>query len=265
MDSALTGAVLAGIAAAAVTGPLGAFVVWRRMAFFGGAIGHAALLGVGLGLVFDFNVMAGAFAVCIALGLVLSGLLDRLRDQTADTLLLVLAHATLALGLVVVTVFGRGDADLEGLLFGDILDVGGRELALIYGGAAVVLLVLARIWRPLLSVTVNAELARIEGVRVGLVNAVFMVLVAAVVAASLKIMGVLLVASLLGIPAAAARKFARTPEQMAGIAALIGAISVIAGTMAANLIGAPAGPSIVVVASALFVAASLVPVARRTR
>ena len=258
MDDFLIRALVAGVGVAVVAGPLGAFVVWRRVAYFGGALAHSAMLGVALGLAAGINVTLGVFAVCALIALSLVGL-QRRRELAGDTLLNVLAHGALAAGLVVIAFVEGARIDLMSYLFGDILAVSARDLIFIYGGGAITLAVLAAIWRRLLSATLDEDLARVEGVPVTAVNMIFALLIALVVATAMKVVGLLLVASLLVIPAVAARPFSRTPEQMAAIGAAIGAVSVAGGLVGSLALDTPAGPSIVVVAVFLFALASAVP------
>ena len=258
MDDFLVRALLAGLGVAAVTGPLGAFVVWRRMAFFGATLAHSALLGVALGLLLDWDPTLGVVALCAVVSLALVAL--RRRTPLADdTLLGILAHATLALGLVAVAFLETVRFDLMGYLFGDILAVTPGDLIRIYAGGAAVLAVLIAIWRPLLAVTIHEDLARAEGVAVARIEILFMLLLALVVAAAMKIVGVLLVVALLIVPAAAARRWARTPERMALAAALLGMLSVCGGLAAALGLDSPAGPTIVLAASILFAVSAAVP------
>ena len=243
-------ALIAGLGVALVAGPLGCFVVWRRMAYFGATLAHGALLGVAFGLLLEINLTLGIAASSIAIALLVSGL-QRQRMIGADTLLGILAHAGLAIGLVALAFMSGIRVDLMGYLFGDVLAVTWRDVVWIYIGGSAVLAVLAAMWRPMLSITVNEDLARAEGVRVERYQLAFMLILAVVIAIAMKVVGVLLIVSLLIIPAAAARAFARTPEQMAVQAALIGAVSVVGGLFASLHWNTPAGPSIVVVASAL--------------
>ena len=250
-DDFLVRALLGGIGVAAIAGPLGCFVVWRRMAYFGDSLAHSALLGVALGVVLGIDLNIGIIATCVALAVVLL-LLQNQRGLATDTLLGIMAHGALSLGLVTMSFVEALRLDLLSDLCGDILAVTERELIWIYGGGAAVLALLALIWRPLLALTVHEELARAEGVRVGLVRVLFMLLIALTIALAMKIIGVLLITSLLIIPAATARRFARTPEQMAGLGALIGALAVVAGLFASLEWDTPSGPSVVVAALALF-------------
>ena len=261
LDDFLVRALLAGVGVALVAGPLGCFVVWRRMAYFGDTMAHAALLGVTLGLALAVPFHIGVLAVTIAIAGALV-LLERLRTIPSDTLLGILSHASLSVGLVAVGFMSWLRVDLMAYLFGDVLAVSRTDLAVVYGGGALVLGVLAFVWRDLLAATVDADVARAEGVRVERARLLFMLMMAAVIALAMKIVGVLLITSLLIIPAATARRFARTPEAMAVGAAIVGVLAV-AGGLAGSVVGdTPSGPSIVVAALVLFLA-SLVPLPGR--
>ncbi len=244
-------AILAGLGVAAVAGPLGCYVVWRRMAYFGATLAHSALLGVALGLLMGIEPMLGIAASSILIALIVAGL-QRQSTIGSDTLLGILAHAGLAIGLVALAFMSGVRVDLMAYLFGDVLAVTWIDILWIYLGGSAVLATLALIWRPLLAVTLNQDLARAEGVAVAPVQLAFMLILAVVIAIAMKVVGVLLIVSLLIIPAAAARPFARTPEQMAILAALAGALAVLAGLYASLAWNTPAGPSIVVAATAIF-------------
>lgn len=251
MDDFVWRALLGGLGLAAVAGPLGSFVVWRRMAFFGDALAHSALLGIALGFLFRVNLTAGVIGVCVLLALLLTALQGRTR-LAGDTILGIFAHSSLAFGLVVVSFMDRLRVDLISFLFGDILAVTPLDLAWIYGAGIVVLAVLAYLWQPLLNLTVHEDLARVEGVPAAQIRLAFVLLLAIVVAIAMKIVGVLLITALLIIPAAAARNFARSPEQMAVLAALAGAVAVAAGLAASLVFDTPSGPSIVAASAVLF-------------
>jgi len=251
MDDFVVRAFLGGLGLAAVSGPLGSFIVWRRMAFFGDALAHSALLGVALALLLHLNLAIGVVVICAGLALVLTGLQPRLR-LAGDTVLGIFSHSALAFGLVALSFLDTVRIDLMGFLFGDILAVTPFDLAWIYGGGVAVLATLMALWRPLLAVTVHEELAQVEGVPVERLRLAFVLLLAIVIAAAMKIVGALLITSLLIVPAAAARNFARTPEQMAVLAAGLGALAVGAGLGASMQFDTPSGPSIVVVAALLF-------------
>ncbi|MCB1831484.1 MAG: zinc ABC transporter permease subunit ZnuB [Chromatiaceae bacterium] len=261
MDDFILRAIAAGVGVALVAAPLGAFVVWRRMAYFGDTLAHSALLGLALGFLLDVNPTLAILvvAVCIALLLLL---LQSRRMLASDTLLGILAHSTLSVGLVVMAFQDSARVDLIGYLFGDILAVSADDLWWIWGGGVAVLAALAAIWQPLLSLTVHEELAQVEGVPVPVVRLAFVLMIAIVIAIAMKIVGVLLITSMMIIPAAAARRFSQTPEQMALAAALIGVLAVAVGLAASWYWDTPAGPSIVVSAALLFSLSQLFSAAR---
>ena len=255
-------ALLAGIGIAVVAGPIGCFVVWRRMAYFGESLAHSGLLGVAIGLFFGVDTTLGVIATCLIMALLLL-VLQRQRALASDTLLGILSHGSLALGLIVASVMTWVRFDLTALLFGDILTVSEADIAWVWLGGAVALGIVAWLWRHLLAVTVHEELAIAEGVPARKVEIGFMLLIAFTIAIAMKIVGILLMTALLIIPAAAARKLAATPEGMAGIAAGLGAIAVVGGLMLSAQIDSPSGPSIVIMACVLFVITLAVPGSRK--
>ncbi|RLK50165.1 zinc transport system permease protein [Alkalispirillum mobile] len=257
MDDFLIRAMLAGFGLAVVAGPLGSFVVWRRMAYFGDTLAHSALLGVALGFLVGLNINFGIVLVCGALAVLLVVLRSRQR-LADDTILGIMAHSSLSLGLVALAFMEHVRVDLMAYLFGDILSVGQMELWWIWLGGAAVLAVLVLIWRPLLTMTLHEELARAEGVPILPLQLLFMALMAGVIAIAMNIVGILLVTSLLIIPAATARLFARTPEQMAVLAALLGCVAVAGGLRGSWNWDLPTGPAIVVAATLLFSLAMVV-------
>ncbi|MCG8361569.1 MAG: zinc ABC transporter permease subunit ZnuB [Kiloniellales bacterium] len=263
MPDFLLRAFLGGLGVVLVAGPLGCFIVWRRMAYFGDSLAHSALLGIALGFLLGINVTVGIAAAAITMALLLV-LLQQQRQLASDTLLGLLSHSGLALGLVVLSFFESLRVDLLSYLFGDVLAVTYSDLLWIYGGGLVALFVLAAIWRPLLFTTLNEELARAEGVPVTAVRLALMLVIALVIAVAMKVVGILLITSLLIIPAATARRFAETPERMAAIAVVIGALALAGGLLGSLQWDTPSGPSVVVAAMLLF-AASVVVGAFRSR
>lgn len=249
-------ALLAGLGVALVSGPLGAFVVWRRMAYFGDTLAHSALLGVAAGLWLSIAPGLAVILICllIALGLLV---LQRQHTLATDTLLGILSHSSLALGIIAMYLIPGARVDLEALLFGDLLAVTPLETLGIWVAAGVVLTLIYRLWTPLLAITVHEDLARVEGVRVGWVKAALMLTLALVIAIAMKVVGVLLITALLVIPAATARRFASSPASMALLGSVAGALAVCLGVAASWWWDTPMGPSIVLGAGLLFAASLL--------
>lgn len=245
-------ALLGGLGVAAISGPLGCFVVWRRMAYFGDTLAHSALMGIALGLLLDINMNIAITAVCIFIAIALVILLKQ-RQLASDTLLGILAHSSLSIGLVVVSFIEEVRIDLTGYLFGDLLAISLTDLTWIYGGAIAVGVVLAILWKPLLMMTIHEELAKVEGLAVDWLRLVLMLLFSIVIAVAMKIVGVLLITAMLIIPAATARRVSNTPESMALNASLLGMLSVALGLTLSYFSDTPAGPSVVVSGFALFI------------
>jgi len=253
LDDFLIRAALAGAMVAVAAGPLGCFVVWRRMAYFGDATAHAAILGVALALAFQISVFAGTLVTALAMAVVVSVLAG--RGWAMDTMLGVLAHSALALGLVAVSFLPRVRVDLSSFLFGDILTVTRADLVVIGLGAALVLGLVTWRWRGLLASTLNEELAQSAGLNPARERLFLTLALAVTVAVALKVVGALLIAAMLIIPPATARIFARSPEGMALIAVVLGIGAVALGLTMSLELDTPAGPSIVAAASVGFAAA----------
>ncbi|GAB7220655.1 zinc ABC transporter permease subunit ZnuB [Vibrio comitans] len=245
---------LAGFGIAIIAGPLGSFVVWRKMAYFGDTLAHASLMGLALGFLLDINLYLALVVCCIALAIILVTL-QRQQLVATDTLLGILAHSALSLGLIAVSFLDNVRIDLMGYLFGDLLSVNNYDVMFIYMGATVVMLLLVAFWRPLLSSTVNEELAAVEGVNISLMRLLIMLMIGLVIAVGMKFVGALIISSLLIIPAATARRLCSSPEQMAIMASIIGMICVCTGLSMSWFYDTPAGPSVVVSATVLFLLA----------
>jgi len=254
LDGFVVRALVAGVGLAAVAGPFGCFIVWRRMAFFGDTLAHSALLGVALALLVDVDPIFAVFAVCALVSVALV-LLQRRRSLSSDVILGVLSHAALALGLIALAFQSGVPVDLMALLFGDILAVSRADIAIIYGGGGVALAGLWLIWRPLFAATVAPDIAAAEGLEPARANLVFVLLMALFIAIALKIVGALLIPALLIIPAATARRFASGPEHMAVLAAVIGVFAVAGGLYGSLQLDTPSGPSIVVAGLLVFLVA----------
>ncbi|ELR67342.1 Zinc ABC transporter, inner membrane permease protein ZnuB [Photobacterium marinum] len=249
-------ALIAGIGIAALAGPLGSFIVWRKMAYFGDTLSHASLLGIALGFLFNINLNLALIICCLSIAVILVSL-QKQKYIATDTLLGILSHSALSLGMVAVSFLDNVRIDLMAYLFGDLLAVTTQDIMWIYGGGFIVLALLVALWRPLLSMTINEELAQVEGVNVEFMRLILMLMVGLVIAVAMKFVGALIITSLLIIPAATARRFSQSPEFMAGLASVIGAIAVMLGLAMSWHYDTPAGPSVVVSAAAIFMLSQL--------
>lgn len=251
LDDFLIRAILAGLIIAIIAGPIGCFIVWRRMSYFGDTMAHTALLGASFGLVIGVDPVIGVLFTSFGIATILF-LFQNQRLIANDTLLGILAHGSLASGIILVSLMENIRLDLMGYLFGDILSVSHVDIYLSAIGSIVLLVILLLIWRPLIAITVSETLARAEGLPVKRVRFTYMLLVAAVIALSVQIIGMLLITALLIIPAAASRRISDTPEKMALFAILLGCLAVVSGLGASYEWDIPSGPGIVLACCLLF-------------
>ncbi len=258
LDDFYIRAMLAGVLVAILAAPFGCFVVWRRMAYFGDTMAHSALLGITVALLLDIHVNIGIFVIAVVTALSMV-VLQKRSDLSNDTLLGILSHSSLALGLLAVGLMSGNNVDVLSYLFGDVLSVGQQDVIIIAITTLIALALLILIWKPLLASTVNEELAVAEGSKPQHVQLIYLLLLAAVIAVTVRIIGVLLITALLVIPAATARRFATSPEGMALLASVTGVIAVIAGLTASLQWDTAAGPSIAVAALAMFLLSSVLP------
>lgn len=244
-------AMLGGLGIALAVGPLGSFIVWRKMAFFGDTLAHAALTGVALALIMEIPTGFGITFICslIALGLLY---LTRLNYFSTDTLLGILSHSALAIGIIILSL-SNIKVNMMSFLFGDILSIGFKDLYWIFGCSLLTIIVLSIFWKKLLAVTLYEELAKVEGINTKMVDLIFVGLIALVTAVGIKMMGVLLITALLVIPAAAARPVSKTPGEMVLFSSLIACIAVLIGLSGSVLIDIPVGPAIVASTTVLFI------------
>lgn len=261
METFFIYAIVGGIGVAITSGSLGSFIVWKRMAYFGDAMSHSALLGIALGFLFHINVTLGIILVAMAFSFILA-YFQRQRTFSGDTVLGILAHSALAVGLVVLSQMKSLRIDLMGYLFGDILAIGMQDIIVIYTYMAFTLCTVYILWQNILLMVIQPDLARVEGVDTEKTRLFLLLLIAVFVALSIKIVGMMLVTSMLIIPAATARKFAATPERMVIFASIVGIIAVLCGLGASLQWDTPSGPSIVVSSALLFILAHSFPPGR---
>jgi zinc transport system permease protein len=252
LDDFFIRALLAGIGVAIVTGPLGCFVIWRRLSYFGDTLSHSALLGVTMAYSFDLNIAFSVFIISSVLALILIQL-QKKTNLPGDALLGLLAHSSLAVGLVVIGFLTFIRFDIMGLLFGDILAVNTNDILTIWIGGALILIILKLIWKPLFASTVNYELAQAEGLNPDRAKAIFTILMAGIIAISIKMVGLLLITGMLIIPAAMARNISDSPTKMVLFSIIGGLLSVIIGLFSSLEFNTSSGPSIIAAALFLFI------------
>ena len=256
MDDFILRALAAGLILTLMTGPLGCFMVWRRLSYFGDTLAHGALLGIALSLLVGLATQLSVFLVAAGIAATLTEL-ERRRQLSSDALLGLMSHSTLALGVVAIALMGPNQINLESLLFGDLLLVNAGDLILMGGTAIAVLGVLLVLWRPLIAATLNNELAAAEGLHPRASQFCLTLMIAAVIAVSIKLVGALLITAMLIIPAAVARGLSKSPEQMALFATAIGMLSVLVGITGSWFADTPTGPSVVLGALLLFLASQV--------
>ncbi|VAW47812.1 Zinc ABC transporter, permease protein ZnuB [hydrothermal vent metagenome] len=249
--SFMTFALIGGLGLALIAAPLGVFVVWQRQSYFGATLAHSALLGVSIGLFLETNLTLTVIVVSLLIAWAIFQL-GHYKQLSSDTLLGILAHSSLAFGLIIISLQEQVQIDLMSYLFGDILSIQAADLGFIAFIGVLIFIFYCRHWQDLLNITLNPELAHVEGVAVKKVQLQFILLLALMIALSMKIVGVLLVTSLLIIPAAAARRLANTPEKMLWISMILATLSVLGGLLLSYFGDLPTGPAIVVVATFIF-------------
>lgn len=252
LDDFFTRALVAGLATAALTGPIGCFIIWRRMSFFGDTLAHSALLGVGLGIYFSFHQTLSVFFVALGISACLQWLRTN-ASLSSDTSLGILSHGALALGLLMLAILPPSQIDITSVFFGDILASSRTDVYFMCGGLVLGLIVMRLVWQPLLVATVNQDIATAEGASSKIAEFTFTLLLTMVIAFSFKIVGVLLISALLVIPAAAARQLAPSPEKAAFLASLFGCLAVYGGLEASLHADLPSGPAIVGLCLLLFI------------
>ncbi len=252
IDDFFTRALLAGIGMAIVAGPLGCFVIWKRLAYFGDTLAHSGLLGVTIGFILNIDLSFSVFVISAMIALLLL-LLQKKTKLAGDALLGLLAHSSLAIGLVFIAILTTIRFDLMGLLVGDILSVSTKDIIIIWFGGGFLLLILFLIWKSLFAATISYDLAKAEGMKPEVSNYIYTILLAGLIAISIKMIGVLLITGLLLIPPAMSRNFSQSPKQMVIFSIICGILSVVIGLFCSLEFNTPSGPSIIVASIILFI------------
>jgi len=250
--SFMLNALLAGLGVALIAGPLGSFILWRRMAYFGDTLSHSTLSGVGIAVLLSVSMYVGLFAVCVTVSFILI-LFMRQKYLATDAIFSIISHFMLAVGLIMAALMQEARIDVLGLLYGDILSVNQTDLYWVAIIDVIVFIALLKLWRPLLSLTVQEDIAAVEGININLVKSCFMLLLALVFAVAMKLIGALLITALLVIPASSARQLVNSPKHMAILASFFSGLSVFLGLYASLYYDWPTGPAIICMATGIFV------------
>ncbi len=232
---------------------LGVFVVLRKSAFFGDAVAHFAFAGIAVGFLLAVNPLLAAVVVSLILALGMGYIQSQAPRQSLDTIIGIFFSGAAALGIFIIGLLEGYRVDLFQFLFGDIIAVSRVDMVVAAAITIVVIGLLLAIWRELFKVTFNREIAFISGVRVSLLDYVFLGLLAAVTAMSIKIVGIILVPALLVIPAATAKNISQNFRQMVFYSGLFGVLSVIGGLVGSFYLNTASGATIVLLSILFFV------------
>ncbi|QCI20454.1 zinc ABC transporter permease subunit ZnuB [Buchnera aphidicola (Brachycaudus cardui)] len=243
---------LAGIILSLTTGPLGSFIVWRRMSAFGDTLSHSSLLALSISFALDVNSFYIIFLLVSVLAIILA-YLEELLPFSLETILSIMSHSSLSLGIVFISLLSSNyqQIDISNYLFGDLLAVTESDLLIIIISSIIILSFLIYRWNSILLATISEELAQIDGINIFYVRLTIMLMTALTIAVSIKFVGALLITSLLIIPPATAQHFSGSPEKMVIIAIIASVISVTGGMLLSIFYNTPASPSIVLCSSFL--------------
>ena len=250
LDEYLWRSIAAGLIMVSIAAPMGCLMVWQRLAFLSDTLGHAAVLGVGVGLMLQLVPIVGVLAVALLIVFSLSRV-SNFNTALSETTLAIISHTGLAGGIILVGLLPARSVNLEAILFGDLLATSRTDLLELLATTLVLAVLLVRHWREFVALSVSREIAQAEGIAVRRVQFLMYAMIALLVAVMMKVMGVLLIAAMLVIPTSSARLFSSSPEQMVAISALYGLGALGGGIASSYHFDWQTGPAIVVSATAL--------------
>ena len=250
LDDFLVRSVIAGLIMVTIAAPMGCLMVWQRLAFLSDTLGHAAVMGVGLGLLLEVTPIFGVLAVALLIVFALNRV-NSFNTALSETTLAIISNPGLAGGIILVGLLPAQSVNLEAILFGDLLATTTGDLIRLLVSTVLLLLVLQHYWQSFVAVSVSREIAQAEGIEVRKVQFLMYIMIALLVAVMMKVMGVLLIAAMLVIPTTSARLFSRSPEQMVAVSALYGLGALAGGISSSFQFDWQTGPAIVVSATIL--------------
>ena len=252
LDDFVIRALIAGLLMVSIAAPMGCLMVWQRLAFLSDTLGHAAVLGVGIGIGLQIHPMLGVLAVILLIVLSLSRV-NSFNNALSETTLAIISHSGLAAGLILLGTMPSQNISLESILFGDLLATSENDLMMIAITVTVLVFLLLHHWRSFVAVSVSREIAQAEGIEVRKTQFLMYLMIALLVAVMMKVMGVLLIAAALVIPTSSARLVSRSPEQMVLFSAIFGIGSLAGGMTSSFHFDWQTGPAIVLSAAVLLV------------
>ena len=230
-----------------VTGALGSFMIWQKLSYLGDSLSHSSLLGVALALIFKISPSISIMLIAITFAILLS--LNFHKLYSVDTILNIVTNVVLSLSLILMSFLPSGNNSIISSLFGDILTLDQGNIILIFLTSLVVALILIFRWRYWLMISINQDLAVVEKININLVRLEFLVTLAIFIAISAQLIGILLIAAFLLIPAASARLISKTPVQMVMFATVFSVVSGISGLMLSAGFDLLTGPAIILTAA----------------
>ena len=234
---------LGGLGAAVVGGPVGTLLIWQRLGYLSDTLTHASFLGVGLSLVWGGGLEPWALISSLVLGMACTISLQR-TSWSQESILLFLSQGALTFGLCMMAFLQIPAVDLMASISGDFLTITWRDCFWIWGCATLGIILLGVYWRPFLLSIVHKETAILEGGPVTVLHGGFLILTCCVVALSLRLMGVLLLTSLLIFPPLSMRPWGRSPRHLCVLSGLCGGVGVCMGLSLSLLLDMPTGPMI---------------------
>ena len=251
MDNFILLAIISGIGIAFITGLLGCFVVWKKMAYFGESLGHSAVLGIGIGLLLGIGDNIAVLLVIITFSLIVTYLQNK-EAFSNDLILAVLAHGLLSIGIILISINPDPNFNLHSFLFGDILTVSLNEIFLIFLSAIFIYLIILTNWKALLITIISKDLAKSQNINNFKIELLFTFTMALAVAISIKIIGALLITSMLIIPSSCAKQLVNNPKNMVIISIIISILSILIGILCSYYFDIPSGPAIILTSFSAF-------------
>jgi len=230
---------------------VGNFVVLRKMSFFSDAISHSAFAGIAVGALLGIDLSLSSLVVAILIAFFIAFLSEK-TTLSHDTIIGIAFSGSIATGILIIGMLKGYRMDVFTFLFGDILAITRTDLVLLLLICIISIGVLTVFLKPFLQITFNRELARIEGINVRVFEYMLFFIIAVVVTVSLKIIGIILVTSLLIVPAAAAKNLASSMKHLFVLSCVFGIISGITGLLGSVYLNTPSGPTIVLVSIGIF-------------